>query len=203
MRFLAWVLVSTFYRIRTAGAEHIPQHGPALLVCNHVSFVDAIVILGEAPRPIRFVMEVSMFRSPLLNWLFRSIGAIGIASQKDEPAVFEKANRLIDEALAGGELVCIFPEGRITKTGELSPFRAGAVRIAERNRVPVVPMALRGLWGSWASRASGRAFQSIPRPLREGAASHLELVVGVPMTGASLTPAAMEARVLALRGTRK
>jgi 1-acyl-sn-glycerol-3-phosphate acyltransferase len=203
LRFLAWVLISTFYRIRTTGIEHVPHEGPALLVCNHVSFVDAVVIMGESPRPIRFVMDIAMFRAPILGWLFKSVGAIAIAPQKDEPAVFEKANRLIDEALAAGELVCIFPEGRITKTGEMSPFRAGAVRIAERNRVPVVPMALRGLWGSWASRASGKAFQTIPRPLRQGAASHLELVVGVPMTGASLTPAAMEAEVLALRGARK
>jgi 1-acyl-sn-glycerol-3-phosphate acyltransferase len=203
MRFLAWVLISTFYRIRTTGIEHIPPEGPALLVCNHVSFVDAVVIMGESPRPIRFVMDLAMFRAPVLGWLFKSVGAIAITSQKKDERVFAKANALIDGALKEGELVCIFPEGRITDTGEMYPFKQGAVKIAERNRVPVVPMALRGLWGSWASRASGKAFQTIPRPLRQGAASHLELVVGLPMIGESLTPAAMEAEVLSLRGTRK
>jgi len=203
IRFLAWVLISTFYRIRTVGAEHIPAEGPALLVCNHVSFIDAVVILGESPRPIRFVMDLAMFRAPVLGWLFKSVGAIGIVSQKKDAAVFEKANALIDRALADGELVCIFPEGRITDTGEMHPFKQGAAKIAGRNRVPVVPMALRGLWGSWTSRESGRAFGALPRPLKNGLSSSLELVIGGPVPADEVDVEALQVRVAGLRGTLK
>ena len=201
MRFVAWLLASTFYRIRTTGVEHIPADGAALLVCNHVSFVDAIVIMGESPRPIRFVMDLGLFRKPLLASFFKAVGAIGIASAKTDPAMFAKANALIDGALRDGELVCIFPEGRITDTGELYPFRQGVARIVERNPVPVVPMALRGLWGSWFSRHSGRAFASLPRPLRKGLSSRLELAIGKPIAGAGLDVQKLQAEVAALRGT--
>ena len=201
MRFLAWVLISTFYRIRTTGIEHIPSDGPALLVCNHVSFVDAVVIMGESPRPIRFVMELAVFKAPILGWLFKATGAIGIVSAKTDQRIFDKANALIDQALKDGELVCIFPEGRITDTGELYPFKQGAVRIAERNRVPVVPMALRGLWGSWTSRKSGRAFAALPRPLKEGWSSRLELAVGPPIATDAVNVESIQANVAALRGS--
>ena len=203
MRFLAWVLVSTFYRIRTTGVEHIPADGPALLACNHVSFVDAVIVMGESPRPIRFVMDLGIFRTPLLAWFFKAAGAIGIASQKSDPATFAKANQLIDAALRDGELVCIFPEGRITDTGELYPFKQGAARIVERNAVPVVPMALRGLWGSWFSRESGKAFTRLPRPLTQGASSRLELVIGTPIPPEAVTIERIERDVGALRGTVK
>ena len=201
LRFIAWMLASTFYRIRTVGIEHIPAEGPALLVCNHVSFVDAVVIMGESPRPIRFVMDLGVFKMPVLAGFFKAVGAIGITSAKTDPAMFAKANALIDEALRDGELVCIFPEGRITDTGELYPFRQGAVRIVERNPVPVVPMALRGLWGSWFSRKSGRAFRALPRPLKEGLVSQLELVVGEPMPATGIDAATMQAEVAELRGS--
>ena len=200
LRFLAWILASTFYRIRTIGVEHVPAEGPALLVCNHVSFVDAVVIMGESPRPIRFVMDLGMFKAPVLGWFFKAVGAIGIVSAKTDPAMFAKANALIDEALHDGDLVCIFPEGRITDTGEMSPFRQGAVRIAERNAVPVVPMALRGLWGSWFSRASGRAFASLPRPLRGGPTSELELMIGAPIAPGLVTADRLQVEVSTLRG---
>ena len=200
MRFLAWILVSTFYRIRTSGVERIPAEGPALLVCNHVSFVDAVVIMGESPRPIRFVMDLGIFKAPVLGPLFKAVGAIGIVSAKTDPAMFAKANALIDDALRDGELVCIFPEGRITDDGELQPFRQGAARIAERNAVPVVPMALRGLWGSWFSRKSGRAFRALPRPLRGGPMSELELAIGEPIAAREVTTDRMQADVATLRG---
>ena len=200
VRFVAWILVSTFYRLRTTGIQHLPEEGAALLVCNHVSFVDAVVIMGESPRPIRFVMDFRIFRQPLLAQFFKASGAIGIASAKEDPHRFAKANTLIDEAFANGDLVCIFPEGRITDTGEMVPFKEGAVRIAERNRVPVIPMALRGLWGSWFSRESGAAFASLPRPIRRGASSRLELAVGSPIKADSVTPESLQGAVARLRG---
>jgi len=203
VRFLAWLLVSSFYRIRTTGIEHIPNEGPALLVCNHVSFVDAVIIMGQSPRPIRFVMDIGIFRAPLLAWFFKAAGAIGITSAKADPKTFAKANDLIDEALEEGELVCIFPEGRITLTGELAPFKQGAARIVERTPVPVVPMALRGLWGSWFSRHSGKAFTTLPRPLRQGLTSELELVVGAPIPAAEVDVDMLQSEVAGLRGAKK
>ncbi len=203
VRFVSWMLVSTFYRIRTTGIEHLPEEGAALMVCNHVSFVDAVVIMGVSPRPIRFVMDARIFKRPLLSLFFKAAGAIGIASAKADERMFAKANRLIDEALGKGDLVCIFPEGRITDTGEMVPFKEGAVRIAERNRVPVIPMALRGLWGSWASRQSGTAFTSLPRPIKRGVSSRLELAIGSPMKPDALTPDRLQSAVAALRGEMK
>jgi len=201
LRFIAWLLANTLYRIRSHHTERIPDHGAAVLVCNHVSFVDAVVIMGESPRPIRFVMDYRIFKIPLMNWFFKNAKAIAIAPAKEDPTMLEKANLRIDAALADGDLVCIFPEGRITDTGELYPFKQGVRRIVERNPVPVIPMALRGLWGSFFSRFGGAAFS---RPLdarvRRGFRSKVELVVGVPVAADSATPELLMEQVAALRG---
>ena len=172
-------------------------------MCNHVSFVDAVIIMGESPRPIRFVMDLGIFRQPVLAWLFKAVGAIGIVSAKTDPTTFAKANALIDAALADGDLVCIFPEGRITDTGELYPFKHGAARIVGRNAVPVVPMALSGLWGSWFSRKTGHAFTTLPRPLREGRSSRLDLRIGEPLAPDAATSERLAAVVGALRGVAR
>src|SRR5437773_625645 len=145
MRFLVWLLVHTVYRMRQRGLEHVPEEGAAVLVCNHVSFVDALVIAAAFRRPIRFVMGHNIFRIPILNFVFRTGRAIPIASQKENPALKEAAFEEVERALGAGDLVCIFPEGKITRTGDLNPFRAGVERMIARNPVPVVPMALRGL----------------------------------------------------------
>ena len=186
LRFVAWLLVHTLYRVRSIETDRIPDQGAAVLVCNHVSFVDAIVIMGESPRPIRFVMDHRIFRIPLMNWFFRNAKAIAIAPAKEDPTMLEKANVRIDAALADGDLVCIFPEGRITDTGEMYPFKQGVRRIVERNPVPVIPMALRGLWGSFFSRFGGAAFsQPIDARLRRGLRSRVEFVVGEPVPAAA------------------
>jgi 1-acyl-sn-glycerol-3-phosphate acyltransferase len=204
LRFVAWLLAHTLYRVRTLGGDRIPDQGAAVLVCNHVSFVDAVVIMGESPRPIRFVMDHRIFRIPLLNWFFRNAKAIAIAPAKDDPALLEQANQRIDAALAEGELVCIFPEGRITDTGELFPFRQGVRRIVERNPVPVVPMALRGLWGSFFSRFGGAAFsRPLDARLRRGLRSKVELVVGTPVGPECVTPEGLMAQVAGLRGAER
>src|SRR5207253_6808005 len=117
--------------------------------------------MAVSPRPIRFVMDVTIFRLPVMSWLFRQVRAIPIASSRVDPAVMERAFEQVSEALRDGQLVCIFPEGRITDNGELHPFRPGLTRVLQRDPVPVVPVALRGLWGSAFSRAPG-----LPRPIR-------------------------------------
>lgn len=202
LRFIAWLLVNTLYRLRATHTDRIPEKGPAVLVCNHVSFVDAVVIMGQSPRPIRFVMDHRIFRIPLMNWFFRNAKAIAIAPAKEDPTMLEKANQRIDAALADGDLVCIFPEGRITDTGELHPFKQGVRRIVERNAVPVIPMALRGLWGSFFSRFGGAAFsRPLDARLRRGLRSRVELIVGDPVPPERATPELLMAQVAALRGS--
>src|SRR3989449_1291895 len=163
MRFLVWLLVHTIYRMRTRGMENVPEDGAAVVVSNHVSFVDALVIAAACRRPVRFVMDNSYFRMPVLNFFCRTVGAIPIATRKEDPAVMERAFDNVAHALEEGSLVCIFPEGRLTPDGELGAFRPGIERVIQRTPVPVVPMALRGLWGSFFSRVDGRAMR---RPFR-------------------------------------
>jgi 1-acyl-sn-glycerol-3-phosphate acyltransferase len=139
--------------------ERIPEEGAAVLVCNHVSYVDAIVIGAASPRPIRFVMDHRIFKTPLLGFIFRTAKAIPIAPAKEDPWLMEKAFVDIAQALHEGELVCIFPEGKLTRTGEMNEFRGGIAKIVERSKVPVIPMALRGLWGSVFSRDPSNVFE--------------------------------------------
>jgi 1-acyl-sn-glycerol-3-phosphate acyltransferase len=193
--------VRSVYRINTTGMENVPYEGPAVLVCNHVSFVDAVVLMGECPRPVRFVMDHRIFKVPVLHWLFRQVGAIAVASARDDPRMLEAAYQRIDAALREGELVCIFPEGRITRDGELDVFRPGVQRILERNPVPVIPMALRGLWGSFFSRFGGAAFaEPVDALLRRGFRSDLQIAVGAPMAPADATADRLREVVASLRG---
>ncbi|AXE97944.1 MFS transporter [Paraburkholderia hospita] len=200
LRFVAWLLVHTFYRMRLVHAERIPEEGAAVLVCNHVSYVDAIVIMAESPRPIRFVMDHRIFRTPLVGWLFRHAKAIPIAPAHEDPEMLNRAYEACAKALDDGDLVCIFPEGKLTRTGDMNPFRHGVVEILRRKAVPVVPMALRGLWGSFWSRSTDARF---PRPLQRGVMSRLTLAVGEPLEPADATPERLQQVVTELRGARK
>jgi hypothetical protein len=197
MRFLAWLLIHSVYRVEKTGLEHIPEEGPAVIVCNHVSFVDAVVIMAACRRPIRFVMDHNIFKIPVLSFIFRTGGAIPIAARKDDPAMMERAFAEVAQALREGQLVGIFPEGRITDTGEIEPFRPGLQRILEATPVPVVPMALRGLWGSFFSRKGGPAMS---RPLRRGVLSKIGLAVAPPVAAELVTLEALQAKVSELRG---
>ncbi|MBK8957620.1 MAG: MFS transporter [Proteobacteria bacterium] len=197
MRFIVWMLIHTVYRLDKRGVEHLPEHGPALIVCNHVSFVDALVIAAACPRPIRFVMDHNIFKMPIISFVFRTGRAIPIASARENPKMTARAFDEVAKALAEGDLVAIFPEGRITDTGELYPFKPGVTRILERSPVPVIPMALRGLWGSFFSRKDGKAM-SKPwrlRPLRK-----IALEIDAPVAAAEASPAALQEKVAAMRG---
>ncbi|WP_201312541.1 MFS transporter [Dyella sp. EPa41] len=197
MRFITWVLVSTLYRVRVDGLEQIPEEGPALLVCNHVSFMDPLVLMANLRRPARFVMYYKIFNIPVLNFVFHTAKAIPIAGQKEDPVVLQRAYDEVDAALADGELVCIFPEGGLTRDGDIAPFRPGVARILERRPVPVVPLALRGLWGSvWSRRDSMLHRARLPRRFR----ARVELVAGAPIAPPDARMATLEARVRELRG---
>jgi 1-acyl-sn-glycerol-3-phosphate acyltransferase len=197
MRFLVWLLIHSVYRLEKSGLEHIPEQGPAVLACNHVSYVDALIIAAACRRPIRFVMDHHIFRIPVLNFIFRTSRTIPIASAREDPALLERAYDEIARALEHGDLIGIFPEGRITDTGEMYPFRPGIKRIVERTPVPVIPMALRGLWGSFFSRRGGAAMTQLSH-LR--IFSKIGLAVGTTVPPQMATPEGLQARVQALRG---
>jgi 1-acyl-sn-glycerol-3-phosphate acyltransferase len=193
-RFLAWVVVGAAYHVRASGRHHIPARGAALIVANHVSYVDALVLSAASPRPIRFVMDRGIFRIPVLSWLFRQVKVIPIAPAKVDPAMMERAFDLVSEQLREGELVCIFPEGGLTRDGEIARFRPGVSRILERDPVPVVPIALQGLWGSLFSHQKG-TFRT-----RRGLFFRVGLVVGEPVPASQATPETLQRIVQGLRG---
>ncbi|HET7562447.1 MAG TPA: MFS transporter [Rhodanobacteraceae bacterium] len=197
VRFVGWLLISALYRVRTQGLDRVPEEGPAVLVCNHVSFVDALILMGSVRRPLRFVMYYKIFRTPALGVVFRAAKAIPIAGAREDRALMERAFDAIDAALAEGELVCIFPEGGLTLDGEIAKFHSGVEKILERRPVPVIPMALRGLWHSmWSRRDSRLRRARLPRRFR----ARIELVVGDALDGAAVDAPQLEAAVRELRG---
>ena len=197
LRFVDWVLINTLYRIRVRGLEAIPERGPALLVCNHVSFMDPMVIMGCVRRPVRFVMYYRIFETPVIKYLFKAAKAIPIAGRKEDAALMERAFAEVDRELAAGNIVCIFPEGGITRDGTMQRFRPGVERIIAQRPVPVVPLALRGLWGSIFSRAD-TALGRLRLPRRFW--SQIELVAGPAVTPDEATAAILEEKVRELRG---
>lgn len=196
LRFVAFLLSHTVYRLKLQGAERIPTEGPALLVCNHVSFVDAVLLMAVSPRPVRFLMDHRIFRTPLLGWLFRLGKAIPIAPQKEDPAAYERAFAQASAVLREGELLAIFPEGGITRDGQLQPFKGGVMKILEADPVPVIPLALRNLWGSFFSRAEGGT--AMVKPFRRGLFSRVEVVVGETVPAEVASPEGLQQRVAAL-----
>ena len=203
MRFLSWLLVRTLYRLKLHGIEkNVPDEGAALLVCNHVSYMDALILAASIPRPVRFVMYYKIFNIPVMRWIFKTAKAIPIAGAKENPELMQRAFDEVDAALADGELVCIFPEGALTKDGNIAPFKSGVEKILERRPVPVVPMALKNMWGSmWSRRANAKQGDlldrmRVPQRLR----AHVDVVAGAPMDGAVATAALLEEKVRGLRG---
>ncbi|MGV8804778.1 MAG: MFS transporter [Polaromonas sp.] len=205
LRFVALMLSRCVYRFRVRGDAHIPAQGAAVLVCNHVSFIDPVLLMAASPRPIYFLMDHRIFKMPVLGWLFRLARAIPIAPQKEDPAAYEAAFEAAAKVLRDGDLLAIFPEGGITRDGELQPFRGGIMKIldnAQRDglQVPVVPLALTQLWGSFFSRVelvNGEPVAMV-RPFRRGLFSRVGLNAGAAMTAAEVQPEALRARVAAL-----
>jgi 1-acyl-sn-glycerol-3-phosphate acyltransferase len=196
LRFVAFVLTRVVYRFQVRGDEHIPTQGAAVLVCNHVSFVDAVLLMAASPRPIRFLMDHRIFKVPVLGWLFRLAKAIPIAPQRDDPAAYERAFAEAGKVLAEGDLLGIFPEGGITRDGNLGEFKGGVMKILQAHPVPVVPLALQNLWGSYFSRFEHGA--AMARPFRRGVFSRVGLVAGAAVPPAEVTLQGLRERVQGL-----
>lgn len=199
LRFLAWLLVHFIYRLKTRGIEQIPAHGPALLICNHVGFADALVISAGSPRPVRFIMESSIFRIPVLSLIFRGMKAIPVAPAKEDPEVYERAFQIVASELRDGQLVCIFPEGRLTSDGEIGEFRAGMMRILKETPVPVVPLAMTGLWDSMFSRKYPSVWRRWPRRFWP----KIGLAVGAPIAAERANLQSLRQAVVELRGAAR
>jgi 1-acyl-sn-glycerol-3-phosphate acyltransferase len=195
LRFVAFIVTRFVYRFKVRGDENIPTEGAALLVCNHVSFVDPVLMMAASPRPIRFIMDAQIFRMPVLGWFFKLAKAIPIASQRDDPATYEQAFVRARQVLDDGDLLCIFPEGALTRDGNLGEFKGGVMKLLETHPVPVVPLALQNLWGSYFSRVDGSAMS---KPFRRGWFSRVGLVAGAALPPSGVTPASLRDRVSTL-----
>ncbi|WP_194789422.1 MFS transporter [Pseudomonas sp. UFMG81] len=193
MRFLIWLLSHSMYRVQHRELERIPDEGAALLVCNHVSFVDALLIGGAIRRPIRFVMYYKIYNLPVLNFIFRTAGTIPIAGRGEDEAIYERAFARIKQYLAEGELVCIFPEGKLSADGEIDVFKGGVSRILQETPVPVIPLALQGLWGSFFSRDPNKGFF-------KRLWSRVTLVAGAAIPVEAAQPEVLREQVSLLRG---
>ena len=196
MRFMAWLIINVVYRIRPVGLENIPHKGPAVVVCNHVSFMDPIILGGSVARPMRFVMYYKIFKMPFLSFIFRNAKAIPIASRTEDEDLMNAAFEKVDAELAAGNIVCIFPEGRITTDGEVQRFRPGIEKIIARRPVPVIPVALGRLWGSWFSRRKQGGIRKIPGRLF----ARVPIFFGEPVAPAEVTAERLELLVRTLRG---
>jgi 1-acyl-sn-glycerol-3-phosphate acyltransferase len=184
------------YRFKVTGEQHIPLTGPAILACNHASFVDAVLLMAASPRPIVFLMDHRIFRVPVLGWLFRLAKAIPIAPRAEDPVAYEAAFAAAAKVLQDGDLLGIFPEGGITQDGTLQEFKGGIMKILETAPVPVVPMALTNLWGSYFSRIERGT--AMAKPFRRGLLNRVGLHVGAAMAADAVQPEALRARVAAL-----
>ncbi len=196
LRFVAFILTRVVYRFKVRGGEHIPAKGAAILVCNHVSFIDAILLMAATPRPIRFVMDRRIFTKPVLGWMFRLAKAIPIAPQRADPVACERAFAAARQVLEEGDLLCIFPEDSITRDGSLGEFKGGVMKILQTHPVPVVPLALQNLWGSCFSGAEAGA--AMVKPFRRGWFSRVDLVAGSAVAAAAASPQGLRERVAGL-----
>jgi len=193
LRFVAFIVSRVVYRFRIQGDIHIPTQGPALLVCNHVSYMDVVLLMAASPRPIRFIMDYRIFKSGGLSWFFRLAKTIPIASRQDNPAIYEAAFKSAGEVLDDGELLCIFPEGGLTRDGRLQPFKGGVMKVIEgRPDLPVIPLALHNLWGSYFSHVEGPAMS---KPFRRGLRTAVGLMAGEPQPASSVSPEGLRERV--------
>ncbi|MFZ2387882.1 MAG: MFS transporter [Polaromonas sp.] len=205
LRFVALMASRCVYRFKIQGDEHIPTQGAAVLTCNHVSFIDPVLLMAASPRPIYFLMDHRIFRMPVLGWLFRLARAISIAPRAEDPAAYEAAFEAAAKVLREGDLLAIFPEGGITPDGELQAFKGGIMKILENARrdgleVPVIPLALTNLWGSFFSRVElvkGKPV-AMARPFRRGVFSRVGLNAGAALAPAEVQPELLRERVAAL-----
>lgn len=197
VRLAIWLLCRLLYRVRTQNVANIPESGGALIVCNHVSYMDALLLSAASPRLIRFVMEEDYANFPIIRHFLRRAGVIPINAARSQS--IRQAFQAVEQALDEGELVCIFPEGRLTSDGEIHSFMRGTDIILQRSTAPVIPVAIRGLWGTYFSRHLGRACKGIPKRWW----SKVDVVVGTPIAAGQANNTILREQVRQLRGSKR
>ena len=165
IRFLLWLASHTLYRVRVYGRENLPETGGALLVANHVTWVDAAFILISSSRPVRMLAYSDYVKGPGVGWLTRTMGVIPVKASEGPKSIL-RSLEAAKQAIKNGDLVCIFAEGALTRTGQLQPFQRGLLKIVDGTGAPVIPVYLDGLWGSIFSYFQGKYFWKWPRKLR-------------------------------------
>lgn len=178
LRLVTLLLCRNHYIVKTVRSENLPRSGGALIVCNHVSYVDTIVLSLASPRPIRFLSYEAFFKTPVLGSILRIFGAIPVSSTRARAALSQAADHI-----RRGELVCIFPEGQLTRTGTLQELKSGFEIIARRAKAPVIVAQIDGLWGSIHSFEGGRYFTKWPKSFRR----NVTVSFASPMTGEEAT----------------
>ncbi|MCG9675059.1 MFS transporter [Vibrio chagasii] len=196
-RFFTWVVTHTMYRVKHKNLHNLPENGGALIVCNHVSYMDALLLSAVCPRLIRFVMEEDYAKLPPLRRFLKRAGVIPISSTNRRS--IRNAFNEVEQALHEGHIVCIFPEGKLTSDGEVAEFMRGMELIIRRSHVPVIPMALKGLWGSYFSRYKGRACKGLPARFW----TKLEIEAGEPISPADASCETLRQAVADLRGSQR
>lgn len=194
IRFVVWLLSHSIYKVSHEGLENIPDRGAAMIVCNHVSFVDALLLGGAIRRPVRFIMSKDIYEKPILNYLFRKSSTIPIQVKEIDPEAYDFAFNAIREGLENRDLLCIFPEGKLTRDGEIDEFRPGILKILEECPVPVYPAALQGLWGSYFTYQGAGMFKGSFK-LR----SKIGVVIGEPVEPEALNVEGLRSKVANLR----
>ena len=200
LRFIAFMVSRCIYRFKITADHNLPAKGAAVLTCNHVSFIDPVLLMAASPRPICFVMDHRIFNLPVLGWFFKLVKAIPIAPRAEDPVMYEAAFEAAAKVLREGDLLAVFPEGGITKDGELQAFKGGIMKILENAKrdgvnVPVIPMALTNLWGSYFSRVEGRA---MTKPFRRGFGNKVSLNVGAALAASDVQPEILREHVATL-----
>ncbi|WP_163922247.1 MFS transporter [Photobacterium sp. Alg240-V54] len=196
-RFVVWVVTHTMYRVRHHNLNNLPQQGGTLLVCNHVSYMDALLLAGACPRPIRFLMDKDIYNLPIVNTFCRACKAIPVDAN-DRKSV-RTAFAQVATYLENGDIVCVFPEGHLTPDGEIAPFMRGIDLIIKRSTVQVIPVALQGLWGSYFSREGGHALLKWPKRCW----SKVTIVAGECVPSQATDSQLLRQQVIALRGDRR
>ncbi|MFA0158273.1 MFS transporter [Vibrio sp. 10N.261.46.A3] len=194
-RFFTWVVTHTMYRVKHKNLHHLPEKGGALIVCNHVSYMDALLLSAVCPRLIRFVMEEDYTKLPPIRRFLKRAGVIPISATNRNS--IRNAFKEVERALHEGHIVCIFPEGKLTSDGEVAEFMRGMELIIKRSPVPVIPMALKGLWGSYFSRYKGRACKGLPTRFW----TKLEIEAGEPISPKQASCETLRQSVSDLRGS--
>lgn len=195
-RLIVLMVTRIGYRVTFEGREHIPKQGAAVLICNHVSYLDAFLLMAACPRPIRFIMYYKIFDIPVLKQVFQLARAIPIAARHESAPIFRQAFIDAENELDKGHIVGIFPEGGLTRDGEVAPFKGGVNLILAKTPVPVIPVAISHMWGSFFSHSKPGMFRGF-RGLRH----RVVVRIGAPLPPESGVETLRDA-VLALREKR-